>query len=429
MNLRMKALGFFILVAMMIHSVEGQDIIKTFYNESNLNEFNRGTSNDYNNTTNNFLSLYKIHNGSTINDPISILNSSVIGDIILNDVIFNNILIFNKVIFKNNVSFVRCQFNDNVKFIETQLRGHVTFDDSKFNNSVEFLNSNFSEHASFWNVKFGGYVSLSRSRFCNTADFGSSKFQEDNYFINTIFEDESDFRRIAFKKSSFIGVKFNDNTYFNNSEFEGDANFGGSFFKKNAYFVDTFFYKTAIFNPADFNGELNITGLKFNNLEVTWSTIENSLICDSITYTALIKNFRAQEQFDDANNCYYRYREQVQILKELSWSKLYDKIAWITCGYGVRPSHTIFSGFLVWLLLGTALFIKMRFLNKDKSLAELYSFIAIILLSVPGEWYPFGNDRYEFLIKHNIYLTLLGRIIGWALMALFIVVLTKKMIL
>jgi hypothetical protein len=53
----------------------------------------------------------------------------------------------------------------------------------------------------------------------------------------------------------------------------------------------------------------------------------------------------------DASECYYDYRNYQRENKHFGLSKILDTIAWLYCGYGVRPWYTVF-----WIALFIIIF-------------------------------------------------------------------------
>jgi hypothetical protein len=172
------------------------------------------------------------------------------------------------------------------------------------------------------------------------------------------------------------------------------------------------------------------------------------LVYDGAAYLALIKNFRNMEWFEDADDCYFQYRRKSQSEKRLysqedgvpaiNWSKLLDYLAWISCGYGVRPKYTVFLSILL-IMLFAGLFwtgdsIVVEHINSTARGEHLAADDQIRSLSFPDylyfssmiftaktqvKWYPSGVYRYLATIES---------ILGWLLMALFLVTLGRTMI-
>jgi hypothetical protein len=76
---------------------------------------------------------------------------------------------------------------------------------------------------------------------------------------------------------------------------------------------------------------------KYDRLLIHWKSIKEHLKYDSATYLLLIKNFRNLGFFEDADACYYQYRKESQSRKNwFNWSKMWDHLSWISCGYGLK---------------------------------------------------------------------------------------------
>ncbi|WP_286878407.1 hypothetical protein, partial [Methanosaeta sp. UBA458] len=114
-------------------------------------------------------------------------------------------------------------------------------------------------------------------------------------------------------------------------------------------------------------------------------------------------------------------------------SKLLDGLAWISCGYGVRPRYTVFlSGFFILLfafLYWQGMGIVVEPLNGSEYiqgqneeltfLDNLYFSAMVFTAKTQVKWYPVGVYRY---------LATLESILGWLLLALFLVSLGRTMI-
>jgi hypothetical protein len=168
--------------------------------------------------------------------------------------------------------------------------------------------------------------------------------------------------------------------------------------------------------------------------------------------------------FDDEDQCYFMHREQSRSKKPCKSSQFLDYVSLYSCGYGIEPKYALlaslkiilgfsvlfFAKFTFWKsLLGDALITKPElpnstiallsnndsFLVTDNIINQIdyllvldyvikffnaIYFSAIIFLSqIPNDLYISGIWRFVVVFE---------RISGWMLMALFIVVLTKKLI-
>ncbi len=87
-----------------------------------------------------------------------------------------------------------------------------------------------------------------------------------------------------------------------------------------------------------------------NRLIVSWSQIRDIFSFDTAAYLSLIKNYKDLGQSSDANECYYEYRYLNQVGKPVGFSRFLDTVAWLTCGYGVRPHYALFCGMVIILI-------------------------------------------------------------------------------
>jgi hypothetical protein len=196
-------------------------------------------------------------------------------------------------------------------------------------------------------------------------------------------------------------------------------------------------------SDAVFSASISLHSANFSRIEVRWSSLKDHLIYDGATYLSLAKNFRTLEWFEDADDCYYCYRRKSQAGKRFysregwkiifNWSKLLDALALISCGYGVRPRYTVFlSVFLIILfalLYWTGNGIVVEPLNgshpsldpsENLSFPDNIYFSAMVFTAkTQVKWYPVGFCRY---------LATAESILGWLLLALFLVTLGRTMI-
>ncbi len=201
-------------------------------------------------------------------------------------------------------------------------------------------------------------------------------------------------------------------------------------------------------SDATFAGTVNLSNADFSLLEVRWSSLERHLAYDGPTYLSLARNFRNLEWFEDADDCYYQYRRKSQAAKrffepkergmEINWSKLLDCLALVSCGYGVRPRYTVYLSILL-IVLFAGLFwtgdsIVVEHINSSArgehlaaddqihrlSFADHLYFSAMIFTAkTVVKWYPVGVYRY---------LASAESLLGWLLLALFLVTLGRTMI-
>jgi len=273
----------------------------------------------------------------------------------------------------------------------------------------------FFDHSSFSRlVDFDGTV------FTKAANFSDSQFQEDAGFSEAEFHGEASFPRAHFRtEANFSRTRFND------------ADFGRAKFDKNFNLANAKMY-TLRLSDAQFPDGSNIylKDCNFNRIAVRWNTVKAHLPYNGSVYLALTKNFRNLEQFEDEDDCYYQYRKEKQARNTKAIPRLLDRLVWLSCGYGVRPSHTVLLSIAIILLFtgifwaGSALEFEALALQGHHtasiSLEDALYFSAMEFLGrTPQNLSVVG--AYE-------YLTVIETLLGWLLMALFLVTLSKVML-
>jgi hypothetical protein len=414
---------------------------------------------------------------------------------------------FSEVRFGKYTYFTKSIFNgDYSSFDHANFGGKVSFDDAEFIGNVGFNNARFSGNTDFKNTKFGSgiredaYFPGSRfSGFTNfkddgdivaqlNASFQRSEFSGDSYFESTKFYGEANFSDVRFGKDTakFQDARFTGNASFKAAIFPRFTNFDEVWFKGDADFAEARFTGDSRFYDAHFDKKLNLTRARidkmalnnsqfkneseillkeaiFNRLYLKWGEIKTHLKYryddeyDWATYSALVKNFRDLVRYDDADDCYYEFRkkhqnnkkwfrENASRLSRFNGSKLYDHIAWRSCGYGVRPDFTIacvlgiifIFSLLFWDIIGVVLGQIPKFSNLELDLVGIFDYIKFNLLQIcvsfldhlylstkifigqtPSDFEPVGFLKFAAIIEG---------ILGYLFLALFIVVLARKFI-
>ncbi|MBN1234853.1 MAG: pentapeptide repeat-containing protein [Methanotrichaceae archaeon] len=273
----------------------------------------------------------------------------------------------------------------------------------------------FFDHAAFF-----GLVDFDGTTFTKAANFSGSHFQEDAGFSHSQFQEEANFSRAHFAiDANFSRARFNDADF-------GRARFEKYFHLSNAKVYtlklsDAFFSEGSSIHLKDFN---------FNRIAVRWNSIKSHVPFNGSVYLTLIRNFRNLEQFEDQDDCYYQYRTEKQARSPKIFPRLFDRLAWISCGYGVRPSHTILLSVAI-ILLFMGIFWVGDALQPDGGQALLQDKANISL-----------NDAFYFssmqflgktpknfsIIEGYEVLTVTETLMGWLLMALFLVTLSRVML-
>jgi hypothetical protein len=383
-----------------------------------------------------------------LNDETDLSRSRFLGNANFNESTFLDGATFDYCTFDKNVSARASSFPKFISFYKSTIKGdadlgysqsggvYANFDRVKMLNGADFTSSHFDT-----------YLSFSSACILKKLDFHAATFAMGVNFGHTKVGGVADFRRCEFgKEALFSGMSFNNTTNFINSRFDGPSLFTGTRFYRDALFdsaqfvgpsdfSDTLFDQnlsmnsistnTMMLDGASFNksSHLSLAKADINRFMANWSLIKDILSFDSSAYLSLVKNYRDMG-LDEADDCYYQYRYLSQESKGWEWSKLYDWLAWVTCGYGVKPVRPVIcSAFLI--LFCALIFFFGRGLkghentNKKELFFDSLFYSLATFLEVHSEIKPSGKYRYVGIVLKSF---------SWILFALLIGALTKVMI-
>lgn len=421
-----------------------------------------------------------------VTSQIRIRNSIIQGIVKFDDTIFERLVDFDGTSFDlagfrytkfcKYAGFEDTAFTGYAAFEHTQFMGEANFSNAQFANGADayFFEAKFRDNAFFWskdgeNILFSGDAHFQHAEFHKLAEFSQSKFHKIADFAFCRFNGEDAiFMSAQFGgPANFTGAKFKGDTYFWKTHFEGSANFIGAKFKGE---ID--------FRNAQFDKDFDLRGARFTQFLVGWESIKNQLVHDGLVLLALTNSFKILGQFEDADDCYYAYRSHKDdtwmsnhinrtydgLLHSFPSFKCIDILASLTCGYGVRPGRTIMLSLgiilafalLFWIkscfwinLLGDGLIDRTHTSGNISVVSisdtlfqttyapgsqaiepsasnilhiffnDLYFSAMVFVSQVPSNWYIEGIWKYIIMLE---------RLLGGGLMALFIVVLTKKLI-
>lgn len=357
---------------------------------------------------------------------------------------------FANAIFRRDAAFGYASFG-NISFANSRFDGDATFQGANFSGQAEFDSAQFARMASFWEAKFGKSSNFFNTIFQGPANFLGVDFLENASFTATRFEADVTFRNSTFRKNTAFGLaNFAGFADFAGTTFQGVAFFGVMKFLDHAYFPDARFMKDLILegsriysmqlDSAQFGPltKINLKDADFSRFVSRWKTIEDHMEFNGAAYLALVKNYKNLEWFDDADECYYQYRRISQELEPWGWAKLADIIAWLSCGYGVRVSYTVFWCLFTIFLFGLVFWAgngMRKFeiegmelpVNPASRPAQRVSLIDAMYFSTamfttsqaPVNTYP---------VRFYRHLAMLEGVLGWFFLGLFVVVLSGVLI-
>ncbi len=392
----------------------------------------------------------------SITAPVEIKQSIINGSVDFEGIIFSKPSTFESTIFSGDASFARTDFQDSVSFENARFGRAADFDEAKFEGDANYNKAEFVGVSSFYLADFKGDANFYTTTFDTDANFNKAAFDGDAFFDGAQFATYANFENAKFEgEASFYQAKFNWNTNFANAKFDGMTYFSDALLREesgfesiqsNRYlsFEGTQFGGDADFKSAQFSGYISFLGANFNSmltlndtqfssLQVGWDAIKDHLVYNEAVYVALIKNFESLGYFRDADNCYYQYRLYNQAQETSLGTKAIDVLAWISCGYGVRPTYTLVLSLVIIFLFGVVYWACKAIperahlgsrLAETLQISQLtnslyFSALAFVTPHASVEWRPSGHWKYLVLSEH---------IIGWLLMALFLVTLGRVMI-
>lgn len=365
---------------------------------------------------------------------------------------------FNGALFRDNVSFEDALFAKDAFFSEALFMGNANFNYSDFASYSYFATTQFLGDALFSDVDFSGALDFSattiagkanffQSRF-NSAGFSNAIFSGPVHFGLTSFSGLSSFGEAVFaKEANFNLARFSQAAYFSGAQFQGLALFGLTKFEdiaslQSAKFHDDLNFKggsisTIHLDKAEFakNSRIILNDTDFARFKAHWNEIAGHVVWEPAAFLALVNNYHGLGWSADEDDCYYQYRSLNQAGKEWGWSKAIDLLAWLSCGYGVRPGYAVAWSLLTILAFGLVFWRGDGIRRSAKPLYEpaeddslpehvtirnaLFFSTMVFLSQGPIDFLPVGKNR-NYVILEGIF--------GWLLLALFLVTLGRVMI-
>jgi hypothetical protein len=409
--------------------------------------------------------------GVTFYGDVNFENTTFQRNAIFNETKFLTAANFNATRFLGEATFNMSRFPDSGNFDFAYFNGVADFESVWFDKFATFYNATFMKDAQFAFSEFNGaYANFELTRFIGgiyfygslfnsyctfsdawlqeNADFHATKYSNGVGFFHTQFSGKANFARSRFIADSiFSQANFNDMAIFSNVNFDGPVFFNDSVFCSDANFDNAQFQAPTDISYAAFKGDLKMNSTKItrmlldgsafgngsrlylakadiNRLIVSWSQIKDILSFDTAAYLSLIKNYKDLGQSNDANECYYEYRYLNQASKPIGFSKFLDTVAWLTCGYGVRPHYALFCGMVI-ILIFSLIYWAGRGVEgfhdiHGHQLMVASLFYSTIAFTANSKGLPL-RGRYK-------YLGIAEGIVGWLLMALFLVTLGRLII-
>lgn len=361
---------------------------------------------------------------------------------------------FNQAKFHRDVDFDGTTFGREAYFWRTTFGRDADFKGTTFGSDGFFLAATFHGDADFRSATFDTTAYFSDVTFVADADFEGTTFVQDAYFDDATFRGEADFKATTVHRTAYFSdATFGEDANFRDAIFSGYAGFDSATFTGDAHFGETVFGGDADFTDAIFGGKVDLSPIEFKDIYISWKQLKGRLVYNRTANYNLMKHFEDKRQLEDADGIYLflKDNERMEMPNKLQRYLEYWFIQ-LTCGYGVKPLNTLYLSAAIILLF--ALFYTHRNAIKEieaefryrrprrrykvvresfgKRLYDaLYFSVHTFIIGVVSDLHP--TD--EFLIetkKIRLFkfrtLSMIEGALGWILLVLFVVTLTRKFI-
>jgi len=392
--------------------------------------------------------------GTTFYDTVSFKHCHFMDELDFHDDTLAELVYFDRAIFTGNAIFYHVFFEK-----------RAIFNQLNFNRDVSFSQTTFAGDTDFYNTIFCGTVDFSLTTFDRSADFGLANFLENADFAYIIFDKSVNFEYVVFKqnanfyKTVFGGIAvfkyicfYAGDALFSHTSFKRDADFSQATFGRKIDLSNTTFNGEADFFNSRFCGQVSLSYIEFKNILISWQQLKGHLIFDPSVCFELMKHFEEKRQLDDADGIYLFAKDLERIGKP--WYVRYPEY-WsiqLTCGYGVKPERVLLVSSLIIVFFAF-------FYTKSNAIEEIekesrhsrrrrilrsvrrsfgkrvydaiYFSVQTFIIGVVPDWHPTDefliNTRRIRLFKFRT-LSMIEGSLGWILLVLFVVTLTRKFI-
>jgi hypothetical protein len=386
--------------------------------------------------------LEKIAKGEDVDyDNVIIVGNLDLGNLNLPQDDFERRIIAAKIciygsLIEGDIYFNNSKFISKIDLSGTTFRGNANFNYSHFDSILSLRNASFLKDTDFSWAEFKSWLDLSNASFSKGACFDHAEIYDYGDLSFGSFKGYASFKDTVFSSYAFFnGAQFDNGACFYRAEFHRETRFGGARFLGYTNFNDSRFGDYAYFLGSEFQGPISLNRTRIPDLMIDWSSIEGHLVYNEAAYQALIQRFWASGNFEDYYNSYYQFRWLKQSYEPMGITKATDILAWILCGYGVRPLRALASGFMIIILFGI-IYWRIKLVprlnstnladshNREESTISaieeaVYFSTMMFVTRPPYGLHPAGRWRYLIILEY---------VSGWLTMALFLVIMARLMI-
>lgn len=337
------------------------------------------------------------------------------------------------------------QAGKEIRLKHAEVQGTLTFGgENKWDvyfRDVYFIATTFTGDANFRSAKFIGDANFRSAKFTGDANFLFVTFTGNTDFRSATFTGDADFRYAKFTGDAGL---ITSNANFGGARFIGGADFSYAKFEKSSDFTKCVYSEKSIVLFEDVTG--------FSQMKIGWENDEiggglrGHLKYNEPFYIALIKNYQEMGWLSQADDAYYAYRKEKRKTRNAlyRWAEL--AFVEIPFGYGVKPLMFLCSLLLVWVSFSC---FYICFLQRKQPWYKSYRCVRFLYrygLALAG-WaivHSFDNltpgidfgplstmllDKGTCFFKQEskavIYAESVQKLLGWYLLALFLVMFGK----
>ena len=163
---------------------------------------------------------------------------------------------FKSITFNGPADFQKATFSGDVCFADVTFQSHAGFSYATFQGEANFSKVAFRGDAYFHRIAFHGHAWFSEATFAGPADFVEATFQGCANFVEASFKGKAEFREAT----------LHGNADFIQALFQHDADFDGAIFNGRVNFYAAVFRRAARFSRVHFHESLRCVWTEFNRL-------------------------------------------------------------------------------------------------------------------------------------------------------------------
>ena len=342
---------------------------------------------------------------------------------------------FKEIAFTALADFTGAEFTESIDFTGATFEDRANFAGATFEKKVYFRDATFKGESNFGDVTFVDYV-----------NFGGAKFEGGAFFARTQFKGTANFQGATIQGyARFSGAVFHADARFEESLFCKYACFSAAQFMSHAVFYETQFHQDVDFSDVFFHASFLIAAARIQGklvLNLPWSHPRPFAFVECGEEAYRLAKQTAQNHGNYRMAGEYHFAEQCTInshMRNEAWKMFWEKKRWLQSvpalfsswgelligrylsGYGERPLRPLLAGVAV-IFIYAAIFCAGGVIINNGTPSHGFSdsmYLSLVTFTTLGYGDVLPVSGLRFVASTEAFL-------GGALMALFIVVLSRK---